>query len=67
MSTTIVKIRSFVTRAKRLMRHAKRPSGRELSVTAKITSVGILLIGTIGYVLNLIFSTLIDAINRARR
>ncbi len=62
MSKFINNTRSFFIRSKRVLRHAKKPSRRELSITAKITSLGIIVIGLIGWILHLIFSAIISAI-----
>ncbi|UJG40001.1 MAG: protein translocase SEC61 complex subunit gamma [Candidatus Heimdallarchaeum aukensis] len=64
MSKFINNTRSFVIRSRRLLRHAKKPSRRELSMTAKITALGIIVIGLIGWVLHLMFNVILDAINK---
>ncbi|MHA1303266.1 MAG: protein translocase SEC61 complex subunit gamma, partial [Candidatus Heimdallarchaeaceae archaeon] len=51
MSKFINNTRAFFIRSKRLLRHAKKPSRRELSITAKITALGIIVIGLIGWIL----------------
>jgi len=63
MSKFINNTRSFVIRSRRLLRHAKKPSRRELSMTAKITALGIIVIGLVGWVLHLMFNVILDAIN----
>ncbi|MHA1399541.1 MAG: protein translocase SEC61 complex subunit gamma [Candidatus Heimdallarchaeaceae archaeon] len=63
MSKFINNTRAFFIRSKRLLRHAKKPSRRELSITAKITALGIIVIGLIGWILHLIFSAIIQAIS----
>ena len=62
MSGLIIKTRGFFTRSRRLLRHARKPSNRELSISAKITGVGIIVIGFLGYVLHYVFNTIISAI-----
>ena len=64
MSNIIVKIRNFLTDSKRVLRHAKKPSRREISITTKMSAAGILIIGLIGYVLKAIFTALISVINK---
>jgi len=64
MSKFINNTRSFVIRSRRLLRHAKKPSRRELSMTAKITALGIIVIGLVGWVLHLMFNVILDAINK---
>ncbi len=66
MSKVINKIRGFFVNSRKVLRHAKRPSRRELSITTKMSAIGILIIGVVGYVLNLLFNAIINAINSAR-
>jgi protein translocase SEC61 complex gamma subunit len=63
MSKMIYKIRGFFINSKKVLRHAKKPSRRELSITVKMSAIGIILIGVIGYVLSLLFNAIINAIN----
>ncbi len=63
MSKAIHKTRDFISSSKRLLRHAKLPTRRELSITTKMSALGVLVIGAIGYVLSLLFNALISAIS----
>ena len=62
MSKTINKIRSFFINSRKVLRHAKKPSRRELSITVKMSAIGIVIIGVIGYILSLLFNAIINAI-----
>jgi len=62
MSKMINKIRGFFINSRKVLRHAKKPSRRELSITVKMSAVGIVIIGVIGYVLSLLFNAIISAI-----
>jgi len=62
MSQVILKTRDFISSSRRLLRHAKLPTRRELSITAKMSAIGVVVIGAIGYVLSLLFNALISAI-----
>ncbi|MHA1224682.1 MAG: protein translocase SEC61 complex subunit gamma [Candidatus Heimdallarchaeaceae archaeon] len=64
MSKIVIKTRSFLSSSKRLLRHAKLPSKRELSISSKMSAIGVVLIGVIGYILNLLFSAIINAIQQ---
>ncbi|RJS76695.1 protein translocase SEC61 complex subunit gamma [Candidatus Bathyarchaeota archaeon] len=47
-------LRSFVKSCSRLLRLARKPSGSELWLTIKICSVGIILVGMIGFIIKLL-------------
>ena len=66
MSKVINKVRGFFINSRKVLRHAKRPSRRELSITTKMSAIGIIIIGVIGYVLNLLFNAIINAINNSQ-
>lgn len=63
MSKVILKTRDFISDSRRLLRHAKLPTRRELSITTKMSAIGVLVIGAIGYVLSLLFNAIISAIS----
>jgi protein translocase SEC61 complex gamma subunit len=65
MSKIVTKTRSFLSSSRRLLRHAKLPSRRELSITTKMSAIGVVVIGVIGYVLSLLFNAIINAIQQA--
>jgi len=46
----------FVSRSVRVLRVSYRPTGEEFNATARITGLGMLLIGAIGYLITLVFS-----------
>lgn len=62
MSKLVTKTRSFFINSRKVLRHAKRPSRRELSITTKMSALGIVIIGVIGYVLSLLFNAIMGAI-----
>lgn len=66
MSKIVSKTRSFFSNSKRLLRHAKLPSRRELSITTKMSAIGVVVIGVIGYVLSLLFNAIINAIQQSQ-
>ncbi|MHA1199299.1 MAG: protein translocase SEC61 complex subunit gamma, partial [Candidatus Heimdallarchaeaceae archaeon] len=47
----------------KVLRHAKRPSRRELSITTKMSALGIIIIGVIGYVISLLFNAIMGTVN----
>ncbi len=63
MSKFVVKTCNFIISSRRLLRHAKRPTRKEISITTKMSLIGILIIGAVGFVLHLLFSTLMSAIS----
>ena len=63
MSKAINKTRDFISSSRRLLRHAKLPTRRELSIATKMSLIGVVVIGAIGYVLSLLFNTIISAIS----
>ncbi|NPD89660.1 MAG: protein translocase SEC61 complex subunit gamma [Asgard group archaeon] len=65
MSKIVNKTRTFLSSSKRLLRHAKLPSRRELSITTKMSAIGVVVIGVIGYVLSLLFNAIINAIQQS--
>ncbi|MFW9852545.1 MAG: protein translocase SEC61 complex subunit gamma [Candidatus Thorarchaeota archaeon] len=64
MSKIVVKTRNFFLSSKRLLRHTKLPTRRELSITTKMSAIGVVVIGVIGYVLSLLFNAIIGAIQQ---
>jgi protein translocase SEC61 complex gamma subunit len=65
MSKIITKTRNFLSSSRRLLRHAKLPTRRELSITTKMSAIGVVIIGVIGYVLSLLFNAIIGAITQS--
>ena len=51
----IESIKSFISRATRVLRVSYRPTKEEFYVTLKVTGLGILAIGVAGYLLSVIF------------
>lgn len=51
-------IKEYIQKAMRVMRVSYRPTTDEFYTTLKITGLGMILIGVIGYVITIIFSFL---------
>ncbi len=49
-------LRSFVDSSKRVLIIAKKPTWEEFQVMAKVTGIGVIIIGVIAYVIYLIFA-----------
>lgn len=49
------KFKSFILECKRVWQVTKKPSREELKAIVKITGIGILLIGFIGFIINMIW------------
>lgn len=49
-------LRSFIANSKRVLVIAKKPDRKEFEIMAKVTGIGIIIIGIIGYVIYLIFA-----------
>lgn len=47
---------SIVQRSIRVLRVSYRPTSEEFNTTAKITGIGMVLIGAIGYIITIIFN-----------
>lgn len=50
------KIKDFLKNCGRVLRVTKKPSKEEYTTAIKVTGIGILLIGTIGFIIFLIFN-----------
>jgi protein translocase SEC61 complex gamma subunit len=62
MSKIVAKTRNFFINSRKVLRHAKRPSRRELSITTKMSALGIVIVGVIGYVISLLFNAIMGTI-----
>ena len=62
MSKLVTKTRSFFVNSRKVLRHAKKPSRRELSITTKMSAIGIVVIGLIGYIISLIFNAIMGTL-----
>lgn len=54
-------IQDFARRAMRVLRVSYHPTNEEFNMTAKITGLGMVLVGIIGYIITVVF-TFIDKI-----
>jgi protein transport protein SEC61 subunit gamma-like protein len=50
------KLKAFIANSRRVLVIAKKPDRKEFETMAKVTGIGILIIGIIGYVIYLIFA-----------
>ncbi len=48
-----ISLKSFIKECKRVLLLTKKPSKEEFKVIVKVTSAGILLIGLIGFIINM--------------
>ncbi|MBT3416603.1 protein translocase SEC61 complex subunit gamma [Candidatus Woesearchaeota archaeon] len=55
----ISKLKSFITQSKRVFKITKKPTNEELKITVKVTGIGILLIGAMGFLIHLVWRLLI--------
>ncbi len=53
------KAKDFIDSSKRIFTISKKPSGSEFRTMLKVTGIGIIIIGVIGYIVSLVFFTLI--------
>ena len=54
-NTMIDKMTAFIEDSKRILTVSKKPAQQEFMVMAKVTGIGIIVIGLIGYTLQLLF------------
>lgn len=55
----MVKIKSFFIQCKRVWNVLRKPSKQEFKMVAKISAIGILIIGAIGFLLSLVLKPII--------
>ena len=51
--------RYYIKSKRLLLKQTRRPSRKELSITSRIVALGILLIGAVGFIIDLVISTFI--------
>jgi len=54
----IVKSKQFIDKCSRVLKVARKPSKQELKQVSKISAIGLLAIGFIGFAISLIFTLL---------
>ncbi len=54
VATTTEKLKSFFAESRRVLLVTKKPGSKEFKLAAKITGVGMILIGSIGLIIRLI-------------
>ncbi|MBI2583468.1 MAG: protein translocase SEC61 complex subunit gamma [Candidatus Aenigmarchaeota archaeon] len=52
----LLKLREFIQKSRRVMLVASKPDPEEFKLSAKITGIGIVIIGVIGFALFLLFT-----------
>jgi protein transport protein SEC61 subunit gamma-like protein len=58
MKKLVGSLRSFITKSKRVWIVLKKPTRKEFEMIAKISAIGILLLGIIGFVVSIIIKLL---------
>ena len=51
----VPKIKNFITQSKRVLMVSSKPDAQEIKLASKITAIGMVLIGAIGFVLYILF------------
>jgi len=62
ISELIVKLKTFILECKRVFLVTKKPTKQEFTSIAKVTGIGILLIGLIGFIIFMIWQIIKGAI-----
>ena len=57
-NTLLSRLKSFMLECMRVMRITKRPTMEELKATVKVSGMGILIIGIIGFLVHLVWTLL---------
>ena len=58
--STIQRFKSFLVECRRVWQVTKKPTKEELKVIVKVTGIGILVIGFIGFVINILWQVLLQ-------
>jgi protein transport protein SEC61 subunit gamma and related proteins len=53
------RFKSFLTESRRVWQVTRKPNKKELSVIVKVTGIGILLIGLVGFIIHLLWQLLL--------
>jgi protein translocase SEC61 complex gamma subunit len=51
----LVKIKGFVSKCVRVLRVARKPTGKEVNLVSKVSALGILAIGALGFIISIVF------------
>lgn len=54
LSKALVKLKTFLRESKRVYQVTRKPTMKEFKLIVKITGIGILVIGLIGFIVNLV-------------
>ena len=55
----VIKLRSFIIECKRIWQVTKKPSKTELITIVKVTGIGMLVVGFLGFLVNLLWQLLL--------
>ena len=53
------KLKSFILQCKRVFKVTKKPSRDEFMIIVKVSGIGILIIGLLGFVINMIYQAIV--------
>lgn len=53
-------VRRYYVNSIRLLKITKKPTRREISITSRITAIGVVVIGTIGFLLQTMVSFIVE-------
>lgn len=59
MKKVFTSIKSFIVKCKRVWSVLKKPSRKEFEMIAKVSAVGILILGTLGFLISMIMKMFI--------
>lgn len=51
-----VKTKEFIGKCIRVLRVARKPTGKEISLISKVSAIGILAIGVVGFIISILFA-----------
>ena len=49
------KTKEFIGKCARVLRVARKPTGKEVSLVSKVSAIGVLAIGALGFIISIIF------------
>ena len=50
-----IKIKGFIGKCIRVLRVSRKPTGKEVSLVSKVSALGVLAIGALGFIISIIF------------
>lgn len=54
MESSIIKLKSFILKCKRVWMVLRKPTKKEFSMVAKVSAIGILILGFLGFLVSVI-------------